>query len=1045
MNVRSILFLYGAIFCMAVSVRAQTPFFTVSQDDFYQSVTNASVFERPLIDNVVRKTGAGTLTLQNPRMTRAELVVLEGGVAVSLTNAFVPSALPAALRQKAAFWVDANTNVVADGGGIVSRWHDAREASVDGPYSYMMATNAETARQPAVVADAGLGGQKYLDFGSWGANHLTNENSRWLFWAGTNGVAKTLDLRAVFIVFGSHNGSAGGRITLIQNAARLPTPSAPFAGGLASLWLSPDNNSNVTADDGINYLDRQMRDGRNIQIFDKAYHLIETFTLQTAKASNFANDRSYPGYSGGSRICEGLFFTAELTEAERLQVQDYLWHKWFSRSGESSLGALRLANASTLDLALGTNDAQVAVSGDGVISKSGTGTLVLKNGGTDTFDGTVRLQEGNLVVAGEPFLFALAEGGQTINSQGLSVNRTMGGSAGEVLKTGSNALAVASVADAVTKIAVAEGTLRLATPRVAAAVPVSNAAVNEPSLEAFTNGTTAAYVNFTANASQPPFTTNGWTFNRSAYSSGNFLVGVAFDYPRSGQVITTDLAPDGHAVLYINRGRVETSFSVPGAGFYRLSFEAAARAGNLNRHVEIRLDGVTIRKVITLSTEFWKQVIRLPYLTAGTHTIGFEGVGLTSTDFARVAFVDDIRISSERPCEEAPVLATVTNASFEGPVELFEAAVVTNEPAGTGWTFGGLAGIGRIQSLNNARSMPQRMPEGIAAAVLPVTGSVRQVVTFPTSGVYRLSFAAAARVGLVNHTFNVLFDGKLVRPFQTTDTALRRYELTLPPVATDAELEVAFVGTGATNQASLIDDVLIERIGADESVDALQNGGFEQVTTINPLVTTNWACSSLAGVYSNVNAWGETVPYGNYLGYMSMTHSFSQAVIFAESGAYALRFLTKTRSSYPVQQFHDFEVLFGGQSLGSVFNVGGDMRRYELPLPPVEAGLPYVLKFQGLQSYSVPSVSMFDQIELVPAHPPRPRKALAGRFPETTALDIAAGAALALDFEGQITVKDVRYAGHVVAGVIDATTHPEFVSGTGSILSPAKGTLFSVH
>lgn len=42
-------------------------------------------------------------------------------------------------------------------------------------------------------------------------------------------------------------------------------------------------------------------------------------------------------------------------------------------------------------------------------------------------------------------------------------------------------------------------------------------------------------------------------------------------------------------------------------------------------------------------------------------------------------------------------------------------------------------------------------------------------------------------------------------------------------------------------------------------------------------------------------------------------------------------------------------------------------------------------------------------------------------------------------------VRDVRYAGHVVAGIIDATTHPKFVSGTGSILSPAKGTMFSVR
>lgn len=73
MYVRSIKILCGMTVCMA---RAQTPFYTVSQDDFYHVVTNADTYERPIIDNVLRKTGAGTLTLRNPRMTRAELDVL---------------------------------------------------------------------------------------------------------------------------------------------------------------------------------------------------------------------------------------------------------------------------------------------------------------------------------------------------------------------------------------------------------------------------------------------------------------------------------------------------------------------------------------------------------------------------------------------------------------------------------------------------------------------------------------------------------------------------------------------------------------------------------------------------------------------------------------------------------------------------------------------------------------------------------------------------------------------------------------------------------
>ena len=82
MKTRMIPLMSALAVCRMLTAQAQVPFYAVSQDDFYQTATNAVTLERPLIDNVLRKTGAGTLTLQNPRMTRAALDVLEGGVAV---------------------------------------------------------------------------------------------------------------------------------------------------------------------------------------------------------------------------------------------------------------------------------------------------------------------------------------------------------------------------------------------------------------------------------------------------------------------------------------------------------------------------------------------------------------------------------------------------------------------------------------------------------------------------------------------------------------------------------------------------------------------------------------------------------------------------------------------------------------------------------------------------------------------------------------------------------------------------------------------------
>jgi hypothetical protein len=591
-------------------------------------------------------------------------------------------------------------------------------------------------------------------------------------------------------------------------------------------------------------------------------------------------------------------------------------------------------------------------------------------------------------------------------------------------------LAVASVDSSVTKISVTDGSLRLAPPRVASSVTLTNGVVNEHSLEAFDPGGTASWINYTPLTGPWTATVNGWRFDRTAYTeSGNFLVGVAFDYNRSGRIMEIDSAPDGHTVLYINLGLVETDFTVPAPGLYRLSFQAAAWASYPNLPVEVQLDGVAIRTIITLTGAFVRHDILLPFLASGSHTIGFEGV---STVDIRAGFIDDIRVSPE-----SSVLASINNPSFEEPVEMFESAVVTSEPTGAGWIFAGLAAIGHIQSLNPVeRKMPQTVPEGIGTAMIPITGSISQDITFPTSGVYRLSFAYAARAGLINHSFNVMFDDKLVRPFKTIDTAFHRVELDLPPVDTGAVLELKFVGTGVADQASLIDDIRIERIKEDTSLPDLLNGGFE-------LETNNWDCTLYAGAYPNGNAWAETVPYGSYFGYTAITHSFAQSVTFTQSGNYALRFLTKTRDAYTLTSYHDFEVTLNGEVVGYICNMDDALRSYELPLPSVDAGVPYELKFKGLQSCASDTLSIYDEIAIVPLQSPS-KMSVDGLFPKTMALEVASGAELVLDFDGVIQLDEVRYDGHLVDGTISAATYPEFVSGSGSIYSAASGTLIMV-
>ncbi len=1023
-----------------LAASAQTAFYAASQDDFYQTVTNADIYARPLLDNTVRKTGAGDLSLQNPRMPRGGLDVRAGSVTVSFTNAWVPPELPVGIQQKVSFWVDANTNVVTDGEGNVERWHDVREPSVTGPdFLYMMATNDVASRRPARVSDPGLGGKNYLDFGKWGGTLYSNDNARFLFMTTSNAVLRnSFYLRTVFIVFGSHNGNGlGGGISLIQNNVSLSPESAPWAGQTTQLWIG--NNANVIADDGMNWLDREMIHGYNVQVKDKAYHLINVNTPIGARANTFGYDRGLLAYSGGARICEALFFTDELSEAERLQAEDYLWHKWFARD-DSGAGACRLAEDATLNLDLDDVSRTVRVSGGGTLNKTGSGTLVLNNGGTDAFDGTVRLREGSLLSAGEPCLLDLEEGGQALSVDGPTIQRVSGGQPeGTVAISGTGSVAVASIADGITRLAVSEGTLRLAAPRVPPAACPDDASVNDPSLESFTNGVASAvqWVNFTPLEGPHVATVNGWTFDRSAYaSSGNFLIGIVFD--ACPAPIVEKPFPDGNAALYVNCGKVSTGFTVPVSGHYRLVFQMAARnSSSLKRDVNVMVDDVTLRTITALDVNYWKYAVRLPWLSAGPHTVAFEGFG---PDFTKVAIIDDISVQALSAAEEEPVIVSLANPGFEMPVAWLDAGiVVTNASApwsDGGWTFENLSGIGRLQAVGSNRSMPAAMPDGLSAGFITTNGVIRQTVSFPAAGQYRLTFETAGRVALIGHTFEVRLGGTVLKRITTRDRLFRTEEILLPPVSEGESLELAFVGvTSALATASLIDDIRVERV-SDEIPNALANGGFESGTN-------SWSFTGLAGITNNTNPWKVAVPEGTNEVYLSMNAGFSQQVTFGQGGAYAVSFYAQCYYYTDFGRFHDYDILWDGQPIGRFLNVTPWLYRFTLPLPSVAEGSTHTLQVRGVDSYGVNTGSCFDGFRIEP-YVARARRSLDGRFPETVALDIAEGATLDLDFDGVLKIQTVRYAGHSVSGTISAATHPEFVSGEGALSVPPKGTVIGI-
>ncbi len=181
------------------------------------------------------------------------------------------------------------------------------------------------------------------------------------------------------------------------------------------------------------------------------------------------------------------------------------------------------------------------------------------------------------MTAGHPYLLDIEEGGQTLAVNGPVTQRTADGQPADIVsKTGAGELAVAAIAPSVARVSVAEGTLRLAVPYAPAAPLPVDAAVNCPSLEAFTNGVTSAtqLLNYTPLGGPHTATVNGWFFDRSAYPS-SAISSSASCLTACTVPLVAQPFPDGNAaLLHQLRDRFDI-LQVATAGYYRLLFHLA--------------------------------------------------------------------------------------------------------------------------------------------------------------------------------------------------------------------------------------------------------------------------------------------------------------------------------------------------------------------------------------------------------------------------------------------------------------------------------------
>lgn len=411
------------------------------------------------------KAGAGTWKLPISYLTQpwsAALTVADGALEVGLGSAagsyVSPTDLSDTIKAKALIWVDAtDTDHLVGEGDAVSVWYDRRETDMSAPtYCRASAYTGYTTDLPqkATLED----GSAAVYFGGI----TSGQAMEWLNPAGSRVALGTWQkcVKQVFVVYSVVNtyGLIFGAFT--DEAQYMRDSTRTLAANLNSFYWS-GNNVRSTMTNGRTYLDGERIDGSNTRV-KTGLHLLEgrASWSDAARTSGFFGGSNKDG-SGGDYICEAIAFTNQLTEAERLQVTDYLMAKWLPKNQKRKV-AVELKSGSEFIVAAdaGTTVTNFfGLSGAGTAIKSGAGDLVYKDYHSATHDGVFDIQGGKVTLLSDSGIkTAAGEAVSVSNPAGGRIVEVTSATAGELVKTGDDVLKVNGMPAGVETLRVNAGT-----------------------------------------------------------------------------------------------------------------------------------------------------------------------------------------------------------------------------------------------------------------------------------------------------------------------------------------------------------------------------------------------------------------------------------------------------------------------------------------------------------------------------------------------------------------------------------------------------------
>lgn len=562
-------------------------------------------------------------------------------------------------------------------------------------------------------------------------------------------------------------------------------------------------------------------------------------------------------------------------------------------------------------------------------------------------------------------------------------------------------------------------------------------------------------------------TVGGWTATVVDANSVRIITDGQWYF--SGAPLMPHPTPDGTCFLTLKGvGHIQTTFTLPAAGVYALSFIASGRKNSDGHSFDIIIDGTTrVATVPTYSADWQQYRYRLPWLPAGEHTLLLKTVSTGDI----TSGLDDFRLDLVDTTEYVNV---VSNACFEcvAPGN-FAKTFIFETGTGKGWEFsnGGNGGYVHVKAqgplFHVYDTLPPRIIAGSSACNLQEFGRrnlyffgdgiAATTVTFPAAGDYILSLRVCrTRFGNLDWSaaseLTAMIDGCVT---QIVTTARDVYETkTIGPFTAPANTPLALRLSGTAGKCvMLVDDLLVTKVSAP---DLIRNGGFEadngNWTYINdPDALADGKTLSERFAYADFTfAYGTNVFEGAYRLKLCDTGAAWQTFIVSEPGVYQFVCHANSRDiGFDGQNPIAVKVLAGGVTnvIGRFTSYDRTFRRHAFLFNAPAAGA-YTILLEGQTPWAgkIGGTYVNDRTTLIDNVSVRKVQVDADglQLPEETVIEVAADAKLNLNYVGTNKVDTVRYAGQTLSGYISSTTHPEFVDGAGVLYTPAKGTLLRV-